>query len=129
MGSNSLRAGVSAEDVISDMKAVKAKCLANGILPVFLTLPPINPVNIQKAFDEPTADNWQDLFAEVNAYIRTQVHIDDAAGMQYDSEVLAAQLQNKVWNDLQMIRVNGSLVGALLGAVIFLIMYGTKGGW
>ena len=49
--------------------------------------------------------------------------------MQYDSEVLAAQLQNKVWNDLQMIRVNGSLVGALLGTVIFLIMYGTKGGW
>ena len=92
MGSNSLRAGVSAEDVISDMKAVKAKCLANGILPVFLTLPPINPVNIQKAFDEPTADNWQDLFAEVNAYIRTQVHIDDAAGMADDNGNLPTRL-------------------------------------
>jgi|GEM_PF-61210 len=49
--------------------------------------------------------------------------------MQYDSEVLAAKLEEKVWYDLQMIRVNGSLVGALLGAVIFLVMYGMKGGW
>lgn len=49
--------------------------------------------------------------------------------MQYDSNLLAAQLQDKVWNDLQMIRVNGSLVGALLGAIIFIGMYGLKGGW
>lgn len=49
--------------------------------------------------------------------------------MKYDSNMLAAQLQDRVWNDLQMIRVNGSLVGALLGAVIFLAMYGLKGGW
>jgi uncharacterized membrane-anchored protein YjiN (DUF445 family) len=49
--------------------------------------------------------------------------------MKYDSQVLAIQLQDKVWYDLQMIRVNGSLVGALLGACIFLAMYALKGGW
>jgi uncharacterized membrane-anchored protein YjiN (DUF445 family) len=49
--------------------------------------------------------------------------------LQYDGDVLAAQLQDKVWYDLQMIRVNGSLVGALLGACIFLAMCGVKGGW
>ena len=81
MGSNSLRAGVSAQEVIEDMKTLKKKCMDNHILPVFLTLPPINPENIQKAFDEPTADGWRERFAEVNAYVLTQVHIDDAAGM------------------------------------------------
>ena len=40
----------------------------------------------------------------------------------------AEQLENSVWYDLQMIRVNGSLVGAVLGAVIYLAMYAMKGG-
>ena len=48
--------------------------------------------------------------------------------MKYDENELARQLENKVWYDLQMIRVNGSLVGAVLGAVIYLAMYAMKGG-
>ena len=49
--------------------------------------------------------------------------------LAYDGEELAVQLENRVWYDLQMIRVNGSLVGAVLGALIFLAMYAVKGGW
>lgn len=78
-GSNSLRAGIAAEDVIHDLDTIRQKCLQNDIRPILLTLPPINPQNIAKAFDEETADDWQDLFAEVNAYIRTQDYIDTAA--------------------------------------------------
>lgn len=48
--------------------------------------------------------------------------------MKYDSDYLAQQLEDSVWYDLQMIRVNGSLVGAVLGTVIFLVMYVAKGG-
>lgn len=48
--------------------------------------------------------------------------------MKYDSDYLAQQLEDSVWYDLQMIRVNGSLVGAVLGTVIFLVMYAAKGG-
>lgn len=92
MGSNSLRAGVSSEEVIADMKELKKKCLDNGILPVFLTLPPINPDNIQRAFDEPTASGWQQRFAEVNAFIMSQVHIDDAAGMASPDGTLPTRL-------------------------------------
>lgn len=75
-GSNSLRADVSAEDVISDLENIKNKAEANGIMPVFLTLPAINPANIKRVFDQPTAEDWQEKFAAVNAYIRTQRHID-----------------------------------------------------
>lgn len=80
-GSNSLRGWVKADSVIGDLQAIKAKCLDHNIKPVFLTLPPINPANIKRAFDEPTAEDWQEQFAAVNAYIKTQVYIDTAAGL------------------------------------------------
>ena len=48
--------------------------------------------------------------------------------MKYDGQYLADQLESSVWYDLQMIRGNGSLVGALLGAVIYVAMYALKGG-
>lgn len=56
-GTSSLRAGVSAEEVIRDLEEIGQKAEALGIHPIYLTLPPLNPANIQKAFDEPTADN------------------------------------------------------------------------
>ena len=80
-GSNSLRAGVPADDVISDLKKLQLKCRRNGITPILLTLAPINPDNIKKVFDEGTADYWQDSFNEVNDFIRTQPHIDTAAAL------------------------------------------------
>ncbi len=49
--------------------------------------------------------------------------------LKYDGQELANQLESRVWYDLQMIRVNGSLVGAVLGACIYLAMNGLKGGW
>jgi lysophospholipase L1-like esterase len=75
-GSNSLREGVDPDDVIENLETIKVKCLNNDIVPVFLTLPAINPTNIYKTFQEETVDDWQKSFAKVNAYIRTQRHID-----------------------------------------------------
>ena len=75
-GSNSLREGEDPDAVIDDLETIKVKCLNNDIVPVFLTLPAINPANIFRAFQEDTVDNWQKSFAKVNAYIRTQRHID-----------------------------------------------------
>lgn len=49
--------------------------------------------------------------------------------LRYDSYELAKQLESNVWYDLQMIRVNGSLVGGALGTAIFFAMYALKGGW
>ena len=89
-GSNSLRGWTSADDVISDLAAIKEKCLDHGIQPIFLTLPPINPANIKKAFDEPTAENWQERFQKVNAWIRQQPHIDLAAKIPEDRELPTA---------------------------------------
>lgn len=92
IGTNSLRAGVPSEAVIADLKTIKEKCLSHHICPVFLTIPPLNPAHIKRAFDEPTADNWQTLIAEVNAYIRTQVHIDITPGMADEDGILKPEL-------------------------------------
>lgn len=88
-GSNSLRAGVPAEDVIRDLAAIKEKCLSHGIKPIFLTLPPINPANISRAFDEPTVDDWSQQFQRVNDYLRTQVYIDTASAFKVTSRGLS----------------------------------------
>ena len=91
-GTNSLRGGVPAEDVIADLLALKAKCLKNSIRPVFLTLPPINPDNIKRAFDEPTAPDWQEQIQIVNDFIETQVHIDITRDMDSPDGVLPTEL-------------------------------------
>ncbi len=78
-GTNSLRAGEKPENVISNLESIQKKCQQYGITPVFMTLPPINPANIQAVFNEPTAEDWKTRFNTVNTWIRSQVHIDSAA--------------------------------------------------
>ena len=91
-GTNSIRGGASASEVIVDLRTLKEKCLAHNILPIFLTLPPVNPKNIQKIFNEPTAPDWQFQRRLVNDYIRSQVHIDITKSM----ENLNGDLKNKL---------------------------------
>ncbi|MEN6350890.1 MAG: GDSL-type esterase/lipase family protein [Syntrophomonas sp.] len=76
-GVNSLRADVPASEVIEDLAVIRDECLQNDIRPVFLTLPPINPENIQKAFNQGTVPDWQEKFAAVNAFIRQQSYYID----------------------------------------------------
>ena len=90
-GTNSLRAGVPAEDVIADLRDMGKKAREMGIRPIYLTLPPINPDNIEKAFQEPTNPDWKTSFDAVNSYLRTQDHIDIAAAFD-DSETLPTEL-------------------------------------
>jgi lysophospholipase L1-like esterase len=76
-GSNSIRGGAKGEEVIADLITIKQKCEANDIIPIFLTLPPVNPERIERVFDQSTADNWQLELAKVNAFLRTQPYVVD----------------------------------------------------
>ncbi|WP_182188035.1 SGNH/GDSL hydrolase family protein [Pectinatus frisingensis] len=89
--SNSLRAGVPADKIIVGLKMLQQKCYQNNITPVLLTLPPINPINIKKIFNEGTASGWADEFNKVNAYIRTQLYIDTAADFPTPPDVLPTE--------------------------------------
>lgn len=91
-GSNSLRAGASASDVVEDLKQIKQKSLTYGIKPVFLTIPPFHPAHIMAAFAQPTDWGWKEATEEVNAYIRSEVHIDITDGMADDNGELRTEL-------------------------------------
>ncbi|MGL5207212.1 MAG: SGNH/GDSL hydrolase family protein [Acidaminococcaceae bacterium] len=92
-GSNSIRGGTAAEEVISDLKTLKAKCENNNIVPIFMTLPPINPASIEKVFNEPTAENWREEMDKVNQYIRTEtINIDLASRLNYPDGILPPAL-------------------------------------
>lgn len=91
-GTNSLRAGEDPEHVIDDLEQMKLLALSHGIAPIFLTLPPINPKNIQHVFAEPTARDWQERFETVNSYILSQAHIDVAAAFVCPDGVLPTEL-------------------------------------
>ena len=87
-GSNSLRGGEDPQTVIDCLRELQRRCIANGIRPILLTLPAINPDNIQHIFKEGTVPDWQERFRTVNTYIRTQVHIDTAASLDCPDGVL-----------------------------------------
>ena len=87
-----------------------------GFFSLSFLISPINPENIARAFDEPTADDWQTQFSLVNAFLRTEVHIDVAAafsshpllptelaldGLHEDviGKQLIAQTVNRAWQE------------------------------
>ncbi len=65
--------------VIDCLREIQRKCLENGIAPILLTLPMINPDSIEHIFQEGTAPDYASRFLTVNNFIRTQVYIDTAA--------------------------------------------------
>ncbi len=85
-GTNSIRGGVSGEEVIESLEALKEKCEENGITPIFLTLPPLNPERIQRVFNQSTADNWQVELAKVNEFIRNQPYAIEIYSLLADED-------------------------------------------
>lgn len=117
-GTNSLRAGVPAADVISDLKEIQRKCREHGITPILMTLPPINPENIQKAFHEPTYEGWKASFDEVNAFIRGEVHIDTAAPFEKMEELPTWLALDGIHGDWNMKRMMAEVINREFPKVI-----------
>lgn len=85
-GTNSLRAReIKAEDVIEDINQLKLKCELNNIRPIFLTLMPINPTNIQNSFHTATDPNWRQKLNTINDHIRAQRYFIDLEPYFYDA--------------------------------------------
>ena len=86
-GANCLRdASISAEDVIADLAGIEKLCLQNDIRPIFLTLMPINPANLQHAFHTPTDPDWYDKLQDINEYIKRREFVIDLEPYFYDAQ-------------------------------------------
>ncbi|MBR1645512.1 MAG: GDSL family lipase [Selenomonadaceae bacterium] len=85
-GANCLRAtNISADDVINDLTNINRLCLQNEIRPIYLTLMPINPANLQNAFHTPTDPNWHAKLVAINEYIKRQKYHIDLEPYFYDA--------------------------------------------
>ena len=86
-GANCLRdARISAQDVIADLAGINKLCSKNEIRPIFLTLMPINPDNLQGAFHTPTDPDWHEKLNEINEYIKRQEFFIDIEPYFYDAQ-------------------------------------------
>ncbi len=86
-GANCLRdARISAQDVIADLAGINKLCLQNDIRPIFLTLMPINPDNLQNAFHTPSDPDWHKKLLEINDYIKRQEFFVDIEPYFYDAQ-------------------------------------------
>ena len=84
-GANCLRdASISAEDVIRDLSGINKLCRQNNIRPVFLTLMPVNPENLMRAFKTPTDPDWHDKLVKINDFIKRQEFFIDIEPYFYD---------------------------------------------
>lgn len=117
-GTNSLRAGVPAEEVIQDLDAIGEKARERGITPIYLTLPPINPANIEKAFDEPTDENWRQSFAQVNAFLRSQDHIDVAAQFDQQAELPTELALDGIHGDWNMKQTMAQVINTAMAGKV-----------
>ena len=76
-GTNNSRAGTPATKVIERPSQIVTSAWLDGIRPIFLTLPPINPSGIMRAFEEETVANWRTEFDTVNLFIKKQRYYID----------------------------------------------------
>nr|WP_308612803.1 GDSL-type esterase/lipase family protein [uncultured Dialister sp.] len=105
-GINDLRMGADPQKVIGHLAAIRKKCEEHHIVPILLTIVPINPENIQKYYGDVTYSGWKESVDTVNSWIRTQPHIDTAAPFA-DYSVMPGELAmdgiHGDWNAKQMI--------------------------
>lgn len=105
-GINDLRMGADPQKVISHLEAIRKKCIEHHIVPILLTIVPINPENIQKYYGDVTYSGWKESVDTVNSWIRTEPHIDTAAPFA-DYPVMPGELAmdgiHGDWNAKQMI--------------------------
>ena len=77
-GVHDIRTGASAEDVIKNLSALRDKCLANDITPVFSALTSMNPELIHKRGILLTDGDWRAAREQVNLWIKSTPYFVDA---------------------------------------------------
>ena len=117
-GTNSLRGGVPAKEVIGNLSTIRQKCRDYGIGHILLNLPPINPQSTQKVFGEPTVENWQEQFARVNAWIRTQPHIDTAAAFDETKPMPVDYAVDGLHGDVRAKKLMAQVINAHIGEFV-----------
>ena len=93
-GTNNLRNDMSAADMCQYLDDIRLVCERNDIRPIFLTIMPLNPPKIMRAFNSVTNDDWNQKLKIVNDHIRKMPYYIDLEPYFYDDDkkMLAPEL-------------------------------------
>lgn len=85
-GVNDFRLGVQGWETVANLEAMKAKCAAYGIIPVFVTATPINPeyMTHRIAGIEVPPYDWQEHMKYINGWVLSQQYSLDVASALQD---------------------------------------------
>lgn len=92
-GINDIRLGLTSDVIIKNLEAVRDKCLANDITPVFCTILPMNPELIHRVGISLAEGDWRETREKINFWIKkTPYFVDTATPLTDDFGYLKAEL-------------------------------------
>jgi lysophospholipase L1-like esterase len=115
-GVNNIREGSSAKQVIDGLEMLRAKCQSHQILPIFLTVTPINPDAMKKVYGLIATYSWKDEQIKINAWIMNQPNYVDVATPLTDT---CGWLSPKLTTDgLHPDKIGKETIGKMVGTYI-----------
>ena len=91
-GTNDIRGGATAEQVIKNYEILRDKCKANNIIPVFCTITPMNEDKMQRR-GIPFKKSWKVERPKINAWIlQNEFSIDVVSRLEDENGELRAEL-------------------------------------
>ena len=115
-GVNDIRLGMSAEDVIKNLEAIRDKCLANQMTPIFCTITSMNPEIMNRRGIPLTDGDWREAREKINIWIMsTPYFIDVAEKLTDEFGYLRAELTpDGLHPALRGKKIMGEIIGGYL---------------
>lgn len=115
-GINNIRAGDSAQQVIQGLSVLQYKCIINHITPVFVTVAPINPVDMKKVAGLIAAAGWKAQQEKINDWVASQPYYVDVTPRLTDWRgwLSSSLTTDGLHPDMQGKRIIGQTIGGYL---------------
>ena len=115
-GINDIRGGSSSDAVIKNLEALRDKCLANDITPIFCTLTSMNPELMHRRGIHLTDGDWREARERINFWImNTPYFIDIAPALTDEFGYLRAEFTPDGWHPaLRGKKIMGETIAAYL---------------
>ncbi len=115
-GINNIRAGDKATQVIAGLSRIKYKCLYHNIIPVFVTVAPINPIAMKAVSNIDVTPGWEREQMLVNSWIKSQRYYVDITGKFTDDRgwLFTTMAVDGLHPDVEGKRIIGTMIGDYL---------------
>lgn len=115
-GVNDVRIGLKSDEIIKNLEALRDKCLANDMTPVFCTITSMNPELMTRRKIHLTDSDWREVREQVNFWImNTPYFVDVAKDLTDEFGYMRADLSpDGLHPALRGKRIMGEIIGDYL---------------